>query len=378
MASPAPRGARLAAIDVLRGLVMVLMTVDHSSDVFNAGRLFTDSVGMWTPGNPLPLWQFLTRWISHLCAPTFVLLAGTALALSTAGRMARGESAGSIDRHIALRGVLLIVLDVVWMGLGLVGPGTVLLQVLYAIGGSFLAMTLLRRLPSRALLAVGLGLIVLDEPLMMATSLLHVDRSVPAALFVSFGFFLQGHFIVGYALLPWLGIMCCGWVLGRKLLEWPEAGRSAKAARVLAVWGAGLLAVFVVVRGANSFGNAFLFRDDGSLQQWLHVSKYPPSVAYDGLELGIACLLLAGLFVVMERRPGFAGPLRTLGSVALFYYLLHVHLLAAASYLLGVHGKLGLGATYLGALVCVLALYPACVWYRGYKARNPGGWRQYV
>jgi uncharacterized membrane protein len=372
------KAPRLAAIDVLRGLVMVLMTIDHSSDVFNSGRLFTDSVAMWTPGTPLPLAQFLTRWITHLCAPTFVLLAGTALALSTAGRVARGESAASIDRHMATRGAILIAIDIVWMGPALVVPGIVLLQVLYAIGGSLLAMTFLRRLSDRALLAVGLALIVLDEPLIMALSLVHLERSLPAAMLVSFGRYLDGHFIIGYALLPWLGILCCGWVLGRRLLAWPEAERSRKAARVLALWGVGLLATFAVVRGANSFGNMFLPRDDGSLAQWLHVSKYPPSVAYDGLELGIACLLLSALFVVMERRPSFAAPLRTLGQTALFFYVLHVHVLAIASYALGVHKKLGLGATYLGAALCVLALYPACVWYRGYKAANPGGWRQYV
>ncbi len=378
MSSAAPRPPRLPAIDILRGLVMVVMTIDHSSDIFNAGRLFTDSVGLWTPGSPLPLAQFLTRWITHLCAPTFVLLAGTALALSTAGRMRRGESPASIDRHIAIRGALLVALDPLWMGLGLVGPGVVLLQVLYAIGGSLLAMTLLRRLSDRALLVVGLSFAILDEPLLMALSALHVERTVPAALLAGTGVFLGGHFIVGYSLFPWLGIMCAGWALGRRLLVWPEAERGARAARTLAMWGLGLLGAFVVVRGANSFGNMFLLRDDGSFAQWLHVSKYPPSVAYDGLELGLACLALAALFVVTERRPGFAAPLRTLGQVALFYYLLHVHLLALVGWLTGWRGRFGLGATYAGALLTVLALYPLSAWYGRYKVAHPGGWRQYV
>jgi uncharacterized membrane protein len=377
--SPATgKPARLAALDILRGFVMVVMTVDHSSDIFNAGRLFTDSVAFWKPETPLPAAQFYTRWITHLCAPTFVLLAGTALALSTAGRMKRGESARSIDRHIALRGALLIVLDAVWMGLGLIGPGVVLLQVLYAIGASLIAMVALRRLSDRALLGVGIALIVLDEVFLALLASMHLERTIPAALFVSLGFFFNGHFIVGYALFPWLGIMCCGWVLGRRLLAWPEAERTQRASRALAAWGAGLLATFVVVRGANSFGNMFLLRDDGSLVQWLHVSKYPPSISYDGLELGIACILLSILFVVVDRVPNFLPPLRKLGGAALFYYLLHVHVLALAGYVTGLRGKLGLGATYGGAALAVLVLYPLSAWYGRYKAANPGGWRQYI
>src|SRR5512140_584356 len=152
--------SRLPAIDVMRGFVMILMTVDHASDVFNKGRLFTDGLFIWTPGTPLPLAQFLTRWITHLCAPTFVLLAGTALALSTEGRARRGDTPRSIDKHLAIRGALLILLDVVWMTPVFVGPGHALFQVLYALGASFLCMIPLRRLSDRTLMGVGLGLIV--------------------------------------------------------------------------------------------------------------------------------------------------------------------------------------------------------------------------
>src|SRR6185437_3548412 len=102
-----PRRPRFPAIDGLRGLVMALMALDHSSEEFNAGRLFTDATFAYTPGTPLPAAQFLTRWVTHLCAPTFVFLTGASLALSVRRRREQGESDASIDRHLLLRGVII-------------------------------------------------------------------------------------------------------------------------------------------------------------------------------------------------------------------------------------------------------------------------------
>ncbi len=370
--------ARLPAIDVMRGIVMILMTIDHASDVFNAGHLMTDSLFMWKPGMPLPTAQFLTRWITHLCAPTFVLLAGAALALSTESRRKRGDSPAAIDRHLATRGVLLIALDAAWMSPVILTPGRVLFQVLYALGASFLFMIPLRRLSDGALLGVGLGLAVLAEPMIGGLMAAKLAGTLPAALLLTGGGFAEGRFVIGYPALPWLAIMCLGWVLGRRLLAWPEGERDRIAARVLAAWGAALLAVFAVVRGLNSYGNMGLPREDGSIVQWLHVSKYPPSVTYDALELGIASLVLSGLFVVMRRRPDFLAPVRTLGQVALFYYLLHFHVMTLFALLTGMHVKYGVASAYLATASILLALAPACAWYRKYKAANPGGWRQYV
>jgi len=115
MAVLKPTSRRLAALDWLRGLVMVLMTVDHASGTFNAGRLMTDGLALYQPGTPLPASQFLTRWITHLCAPTFVFLAGSALALSVEKRRAAGESPRAIDRFILARGLLIMALDPLWM-----------------------------------------------------------------------------------------------------------------------------------------------------------------------------------------------------------------------------------------------------------------------
>jgi uncharacterized membrane protein len=366
--------SRLPALDWLRGVVMALMTIDHASGVFNAGRLMTDSIFMYRPGTPLPTAQFLTRWITHLCAPTFVFLAGAVLALSVARREAAGERAGAIDRFIVTRGLLIGALDPVWMS-PVLDPGQVLLQVLYAIGGSLVAMAFLRRLSDRWLLGASLALIVGGE-LLAGLALMAGGGSpgVPAALLVTGG--QLGPIIVAYPLLPWLGIMMLGWAFGRRLATSPERD----VVRLLVGAGIGALVLFVVVRGANGYGNMQLFREDGSLVQWLHLSKYPPSLSYATLELGLMALCLAGFFR-LERVPAAATALRPLwliGQTALFYYLLHIHLLTLAARIFGGAHQGGLGMTFVATLATLVALFPLCVWYRGYKRAHPHGWPRYV
>lgn len=369
---------RLPALDAMRGLVMMLMSVDHASEALNAGRFFTDAAFIWKPGTSIPAAQFLTRWASHLCAPTFVFLAGAALALSTESRLAKGQSPREVDMHIVKRGLLLVLLDAVWMSPVFVGPGNVLLQVLYAIGTSLLAMTLLRRLSDTALLAVGLALVVLDEALIGALFAAGAGGTIPTAFLASAGEFFHERLVCGYPTLPWLGIMCLGWVLGRKLLVWNREGCADRAPRVLAAGGALSLAIFAVVRGVNGFGNMRLYRDDASPLQWLHVSKYPPSLTFTSLELGIAALFLAAFFVLFRRDPERLAPLRLFGQVALFYYLLHAHLVTVFALATGLHEKLGAASAWIGGAALLVVLYPACKWYRAFKAARPKSILQYI
>jgi uncharacterized membrane protein len=362
--------SRLVAIDWLRGLVIVLMTLDHASDAFNAGRLFTDSVAL--DRQPLPVADFLTRWVSHICAPTFVFLAGTSLALSVARRTRDGESQGDIDRHIILRGLIITAFEL-WMSL-VFGAGRILvLQVLYALGMGMVCMAGLRRLSGWWLLALGLLGWVASEGLALWASSLHGPLSIPALLLFSFGR-LGKYAVVGYPLFPWLCTMMIGYAFGLWLLRQPAESQSRRAVRLLVPWGLSLLALYFVIRGFNKLGNMGLYHHDNSLVQWLHVSKYPPSLAYWGLELGLAALLLALAFAARLSWP----PLVLLGQTALFYYLLHAHLLDAASWALGMHKTAGLLATYLAALGAVLVLLPVCRWYRGYKRAHPNGWPQYI
>jgi uncharacterized membrane protein len=171
--------------------------------------------------------------------------------------------------------------------------------------------------------------------------------------------------------------MLLGWAWGRSLLDKPAP--DTIQARRLAAAGVALLAVFGVVRGLNGYGNMALLREDGSLLQWLHVSKYPPSISYITLELGLMCLALSALFALLRRfAPSPRNVLVVLGQTPMFFYLLHFPLLAGTAHLLGVDHRLGLAATYAGALGAVVVLYPACRAYRGYKATHKNGWARFI
>jgi uncharacterized membrane protein len=349
--------SRLQGIDVVRGFVMVLMTLDHASTSFNRGRIMSDGAAMLRPGLVLEPAQFLTRWVTHLCAPTFVFLAGVSLALSVTRRLRDGLPGSRIDRDILIRGALLIGLDVVWMGwiwrLGM----PLQLGVLYAIGASMIGMIALRRLPPLVVGGLGVVVMVAGEAV---TGLLDPTLALSAAT-MSGG--QVGSIFYLYPFLPWTGFLMLGWAIGMRL-----AGPGMRARDWLVL--AGIAAVtFAVVRGANGYGNAHLLRGDGSWIEWLHVSKYPPSLAYAALELAIAFTLLAVAWRI--ARPW--KPLLVLGQTALFYYLLHVHVFKAAAGALGLYRSAGLATTYVAAAAMLVALYPLCRWYLGVKRRHPDG-----
>ena len=364
---------RIRALDWVRGLVIVLMTVDHAGAILDAAHMHGDNARTWVVGSPLPAGEFLTRWVTHLCAPVFVLLAGASLALSAEKR--RGQPGQT--RFIVTRGLFIAALDPLWMSLGFAGYHRIVLQVLYAIGLSMVCMAWLRRLPSPALLAGAIGIQAFGEI---------AGRWSPAGqpwlgiwrLLLVGGAPFDGLLVCAYPLLPWLSIMMAGWVLGRWLLQ---PATSAERARSLAIVGAGLLVVFAVLRGVDGYGNWNLHRDSPGLLPWLHVSKYPPSITYTCLELGLGLVILA-LFTTLdgrdEPRPAFA-VLSLLGGTAFFYYLIHVHLigLVQAVWKLDTRSH-GLDKTWLAAALTVAVLVWPCARYRRYKVAHPDGWARYV
>ena len=183
-------------------------------------------------------------------------------------------------------------------------------------------------------------------------------------------------------MLGWLAMMMLGWAFGAHLLALRRRGLPAStvAPRCAAV-GVGSLLLFALARGANGYGNMALLRDDGSLIQWLHVCKYPPSLAFSALEPGVMAMLLAAFLVLQSRLAGpprARNPFLVLGRAALFFYLLHFLLLGVGATALGLAGRGGLLHTYVAALLVVVALYPACLWYGRYKAAHPDGIAQYI
>ncbi len=373
-AAQARAASRLAALDWMRGLVMVLMAIDHSSDAFNGGRLFTDAAFMWHPGAPLPAAQFLTRWITHLCAPTFVFLAGTGLAFTVSRQLAAGARAAAIDRYIVGRGAIIAAFEL-WISLTVMGHGKLVLQVLYGIGSAYVLMAPLRRLSDRAALALSLLLMAGSEALVALATRTHLSTSLPVALLLTGG--TRGPVIIAYPTLPWLAILLLGWWWGRRLVSSPAARETAS--RALARAGAGALLLFVAVRAANGYGNMRLRRESWAPLQWLHVSKYPPSLTYDALELGLMALILALLFRLARRRAARPDSLlMVLGQVPMFFYLLHFPILVGSARLLGVERRFGVASAYLGAAAVVALLYAPCRRYRAYKAAHRSGWVRFV
>ena len=366
---------------------MVLMAIDHSSASFNAGRIAIDSAyldpalvgGSYVPGDAFPLDQFLTRWITHLCAPTFLFLSGTSLALSTERRSETGSSPGAIDRHLAIRAAVILGLEA---ALSLLAMQEVLiLQVLYAIGFSMLVMIPLRRLDTRWLLGLALAWLAFGEVITRSVAPLGEPVGFWNSLF--FAAVYASPVTVLYPVTGWLAMMMLGWCFGRHVLALPEgvAARDRLIRRVTLA-GVAALAIFVVLRGIDGYGNMGLHRADGSLVQWLHVSKYPPGLTYTLLELGGMAVCLSG-FMRVERRlrgaPWRWNTLLVFGRTALFFYVLHIPLLGLLAMITtGGIAQAGLAETYVGTAAGLLVLYPLCIAYGRYKTAHPRSLAQYV
>ncbi|HEU4419124.1 MAG TPA: heparan-alpha-glucosaminide N-acetyltransferase domain-containing protein [Planctomycetota bacterium] len=378
-----PSTSRLPALDWMRGLVMVVMAVDHCDLFYNAHHALGDSAGFRQPF-PLSPPDFLTRWCTHLCAPSFVFLAGTGMAISAANSARRGESAASIDRYLLVRGLVLFGIEVFYLSLASShmrgGSPSIFLQVIYAIGAGMIAMTLLRRLSSRGLVAGAAALLVLCE--VAYGQLAGRAQSLPALLALMPGSWSSGprgdwfdpSLTVLYPALPWLPPMMLGWAFGRRL------AMDGTLARPLLLGGLGLLALFAVVRGADGFGNMGMHRRDGSVLEWLNCSKYPPSIAFFAMELGVMGLLLAVFFVLQRRVPRAANwnPLLVIGQVPMFFYLVHMPMIAC-------WGALGVFTrpqpwwmSWVAALCTVAVLLPACGAYRWYKQTKKHAWTRYL
>ncbi len=384
---------RLIALDWMRGIVMVLMTVDHASHVFNGAGISPDSYLFGAIGEDLSPdgspWAFLTRWVTHLCAPTFLFLAGASVALSAAARERRGVRAWRVDVHLILRGLLLVLLEG-WM---FAAWGMQTIQVLYAIGVSLAAMAFLRHLPTWLTVGAAGVFLVLGEAAVVAAGLKPQPLGVmdppgpwtTAWLLPRFEELAEAPNWLGLPLFPfrvftypaagWMAILVLGHGFGRWLIgARGTVGFGRRAARFCAGWGAAFLVAFVILRSAGDYGNYWLDRTDDSWLRWLQVSKYPPSLAFTLLELGIAGLLLAPLWLLQGTRLGAlrSDPVTVLGQTALLYYLLHAHLLRLAGLwgfgipLMDV-GPYGPASAWIGAAGCVLALWPLCAGYRGWR-----------
>lgn len=384
----AAASVRLMSIDMLRGLAIVLMALDHVRDYFTGAPFQATDLDQTTPA------LFFTRWVTHFCAPVFVFLAGTGAFL-----LSRRATPAQTSRFLLTRGLWLIALEwtvvtFVWTfnfeyRLGLI------MQVIWAIGVSMIVLAALIRLPLAAIAAIGVAMIaghnlfdgVAPESLGAWAPLwqvLHVQGVL------SFGATPAG--FVHYPLIPWIGVMAAGYAFGR-LYEF-EAGRRR---RVLVALGLGLCAAFVVLRLVNGYGDLAPWSTQRNatvtLLSFLNVTKYPPSLLFLLMTLGPAMLLLAWF----ERLHGpLAGMLATFGRVPLFAYVVHIvlaHLFAGLVALATGYGTVvltdfflfypdgwgvGLPGVYLAWLIVLAVLYPLCRWFAAVRRRRGDWWLAYL
>ncbi|MBK8006668.1 MAG: DUF1624 domain-containing protein [Gemmatimonadetes bacterium] len=399
-AAPAddPR-ARRTGLDALRGLVMVIMALDHVRDFIHHDAMLRQPEDLATT-TPL---LFFTRWITHFVAPTFSLAAGIGAYLW----WRRGRTRGELARFLATRGLWLVVLEVTVMRLAYNFTPSLqyplLLLVLWVLGLSMLVLAALVWLPPRALAVLSLAVIALHN---LLDGIRAADLGAAAPLWNLLhqpGAFPVGGLlvIVGYPLIPWAFVMALGFAAGM-VYEWPAAERERHLVRA----GLAMVAAFVLLRALNGYGDpAPWSRQDSpvfTLLSFLKTTKYPPSLLFLLMTLGPACLLLAGF----ERaRLGPAHPLVIFGRVPLFYFVVHFALAHLAAVLLGLarYGNAAwgwaflplptmggpadrfppdfgwpLGVAYLVWAGVVVALYPLCRWFAGVKARRRDWWLSYL
>ena len=372
---------RLESIDRLRGLVMALMALDHVRDYFfEQGHPSPLDLATTTPA------LFFTRWITHFCAPTFVFLAGVSGYL----QRSRGKSPSFLFK----RGLWLVVLELTVVGFGwqLWAPGAIVLQVMWAIGVSMMALSALALLPPNAVLAVGLAIVALHNTTDGVTStnpiwiVLHAGGKLdtqPLPIYVA------------YPVLPWIGLMACGYGFGRVfLLE--------ERARHRWLVGAGLvLSVgFLLMRGLDRYGDPGHWYVQSAAWKtagdFVDVEKYPPSLQYALMTVGPALLLLRAF---EHLRGPVATFLLPFGRVPMFFYVLHIYLIHALCLVLGaitgfpLRGLVnplfaapsdlagwGLAlAPMYGVWLLILALLVAPArWFAGVKSSRRDWWLSYL
>jgi len=380
---------RLDMIDMLRGLVIALMVLDHVRDYFHETAFLFDPTNLSRTNVLL----FATRWVTHLCAPTFVFLAGVSVFL----QRANGKTGAALSKFLLTRGLWLIFLEmtIIVFGFNFVWPFA-FVQVIWAIGVSMLLFAALVRLPTGAVLAIGAIIVAghgllgpINAPALGAWAPFWILTMEPGPAPWLPGF-------VVYPAIPWFGIMCLGYGLGSIFIKTVE-GRS----RAVALLACGALVLFLVLRAINGYGDPAPW----SVQKnavftalsFINVSKYPPSLLYVLITLGVSMLLLLAL---QRLRGAAAKVLLVFGRTPLFTYVLHIYIAHGLALLIGVatgvpaayfsnllgdparlvsaHWGFGLPVVYGIWLLVLLTLYPFSRWFAGVKRRRRDWWLSYL
>jgi uncharacterized membrane protein len=381
---------RVESIDLLRGLVMIIMALDHVRDYFHAGAFAYDPTDL----SKTTVLLFFTRWITHFCAPVFMFLSGTSAFLVGVRKGKKYLSRFLVTRGLWLVFLELTVLNFAWF-FNIDFPMTTFI-VIWALGISMIALAALIYLPLPAIAAIGFVMVfghnLLDN--------IHVAGNG----FAAFGWallheqkiFIYGNHqvFIGYPLIPWIGVMALGYCLGKL---YTENFDQAKRRKILIRLGAGAIILFVALRFTNVYGDPSPWSRQSSgtftVLSFLRVSKYPPSLLYLLVTLGPALLFLA---FTEKARSWLAAQIKMIGRVPMFYYIVHIYIIhlaaMAATYFSGLTWKsmildtwvsfdpklqgygFSLGVVYIVWFSLIIILYFLCRWYDGYKRTHSQKW----
>ena len=385
---------RIHSIDIVRGIVMIIMAIDHTRDLLHFSSLSQDPTNLATTTPAI----FLARWITHLCAPTFVFLSGLSVYLSLQ-RQGNVKEAASFLRK---RGLWLLLLEITLVNFAIwfdVQYRIVMFQVIATIGAGFIVLSFLLRSPAKITGAVAVAIIVLHNllplvpvpanPVLAAgRNLLFAPGIIPLA---------PGHLLlISYPWVQWIAIMMLGFSMG-KILERPAAETNKMFIRT------GLLFItgFILLRFINVYGDPFPWQQQNNdlftVMSFFNVTKYPPSLQYILLFVGIAFILLRYADQLPRKIKNI---LLVYGRVPMFYYLLHFYLIRLATFIMvyaqGFEWKdllfgpfqlgrpatgsgIGLGPVLMVWIFIVALLYPLCKWYGNYRAAHPEKkWLRYL
>jgi len=369
---------RIDSIDLVRGLAMILMALDHV-------RVYSGVPA----GGPSP-GIFFTRWITHFVAPAFAFLAGTSIYLH--GR--KLASRGALSRFLLTRGAWLVLLELtlirVFWTFNLDFAHYMLAGVIWMLGICMILMAAIIYLPVRAIGVAGVLIILLHNVLDFVP---RPPIPEPLWAFLYGGGPSVGPLLVLYVVIPWIGVMMAGYAFGR-VMEMPQEQRRRATLRL----GIGLTVLFFVVRGVNLYGDPHPWTQERLPLGFLATTKYPASLAFLLMTLGPMFIAIA----IAEHRTGrIARAITVFGRVPMFYYLLHIPLIHVAAcivslvregaidpWLFGNHPMnppplppnytWSLGLLYAVYALCVVALYFPCRWYAELRATKRWPWLSYI
>lgn len=386
---------RISSIDIARGLIMVIMALDHTRDYFHADAFVFDPTNLQKTHTTL----FFTRWITHFCMPAFVLLAGVATRISLVRK-----SKKELSRYLFTRGLWMILLEITVMRFGYFFNfyfDVTILTVLWLFGICMLLLAALIHLPSRWILILGL-IIVVGHNLFDGFSVEPTSLGfVPWTILMSRGLLAvtpDVAFIVTYPIIPWLGIMLLGYSIG----TWYTNTGDVIRQKLLFSTGFVCVIAFFVLRFINLYGDPAPWAEQPSswytVLSFLNTSKYPPSFLFELMTIGPLLILLS---LLEKGNTKILQPLNTIGRVPLFYFILHfylIHTVALISYMIktgksfseidlhfaksfgGItpEGGQSLLVVYLVWVAIVVIMYPLCKGYDRIKSQHPGTFLSYL